>query len=193
MEACKAMVIPFTPNENLYPSTDNKIASFKKMSINYRSAIGRINYLSTTTRPYLSFLVSTQSQYLEQSGIKNWQAFLPVLKYLRGSLNRGLYYPVNKNNGITPFRNTNWGNCKVMWQSTTGYLSHFHNYLILLKTQKQPSFCISMEEEEYKAVCDLTSELLWFRRCCKEAKLFVFTDPILIFKDNQIFIKTAND
>ncbi|MBW0503092.1 hypothetical protein O181_042807 [Austropuccinia psidii MF-1] len=115
MEACKAMVKPFTPNEHLSPATDDNIASFKKLRMNYRSAIGSINNLSTATRPYLSFSVSTISQYLERTGIKHWQAFLHVLKYLRGSFNRVLYYPVDKNNGITAFSNSDWGNCKVTW------------------------------------------------------------------------------
>ncbi|MBW0545952.1 hypothetical protein O181_085667, partial [Austropuccinia psidii MF-1] len=155
MEACKAMTTPLTPNKHLCPATDEELAAFKKIKMNYRSAIGSINYLSTATRPDLSFAVSTLSQYLERPGIKHWQAFLHVLKYLRGSFDRGLYYPADKSNGVTAFSNADW-------------------------------------EAEYKAVCDLTSELLWFRQWCKEAKLFAFTEPILIFEDNQSCIKTAN-
>ncbi|MBW0505654.1 hypothetical protein O181_045369 [Austropuccinia psidii MF-1] len=164
MDACKTVTTPLTPNEHLCPATDDEIAACKNLKVNYRSAISSINYLITATRPDLSFSVSTLSQYLEQPGIKHWQAFLHVLKYLRGSISIGLCYPVDKNNGITAYSDTDWGNFRITRRSTTGYLARFHNFLVLWKMRKQPSVSISMAEAEYKAVCDLNSELLWFRQ-----------------------------
>ncbi|MBW0588608.1 hypothetical protein O181_128323, partial [Austropuccinia psidii MF-1] len=79
MGLCKAMVTPLAPNEHLMPATEDKIVAFGKLKANYRSAIGSINYLSTATRPDLSFAVSALSQYLDRPGIKHWQAFLHVL------------------------------------------------------------------------------------------------------------------
>ncbi|MBW0485364.1 hypothetical protein O181_025079 [Austropuccinia psidii MF-1] len=178
MDACKAMLTPLTPNKNLRLATDNEMVAFKNLKMNFRSSIGSINYLSTASRADILFAVSTLSQYLEQPGIKHLQALLHFLKYLRGS-------SVDKNNGITAFSNTDWGNCRVTWQSTTGYLSHFHNCLILWKKQKQPSVSISTEEAKYKIVCNLTFKLLLLRQWCEEAKLFAFTEPIHIFEDNQ--------
>ncbi|MBW0470527.1 hypothetical protein O181_010242 [Austropuccinia psidii MF-1] len=97
MEGCKAMVTPLTPNENLLQAT------FRKMKVNYRSAIGSISYLSTATSTKSSFAGNALSKYLEQPGIKHWKAFILVLKYLRGSCDRGLYYSENKDNGITAY------------------------------------------------------------------------------------------
>ncbi|MBW0533978.1 hypothetical protein O181_073693 [Austropuccinia psidii MF-1] len=95
MNACKTVTTPLTPNEHLRPATDNKTSAFKNLKVNYRSAIGSIDYLSTATRPDLSFSVSTLSQYLEWPGMKHWQAFLHFLKYLRGSIS-----VVSENNRI---------------------------------------------------------------------------------------------
>ncbi|MBW0491923.1 hypothetical protein O181_031638 [Austropuccinia psidii MF-1] len=192
MDACKTVTTPLTPNKHLFPTTDNEIAAFKNLKVNYRSAIGSINYLSTATRPDLSFSVSTLSQYLERPGIKHWQGFLHFLKYLRGSVRVGICYSIDKNNSITAYSDANWGNCRIARRSTTGYLFHFHNCLVLWKTQKQPLVSISTAEAEYKAVCNLTSELLWFRQWCEEAKLVTFTEPILIYEDNHSCIKKAN-
>ncbi|MBW0502773.1 hypothetical protein O181_042488 [Austropuccinia psidii MF-1] len=192
MDTSKAVTTPLTPNEHLHPATDNEIAAFKDLKVNYRSAIGSINYLSTETRPDLSFPVSTLSQYLERPGNKHWQEFLHVLKYLRGTSSVGLWYPVDKGNEVTAYSDADWGNCKITCRSTTGYLACFHNCLVLWKTEKQPSVSISTAEAEYKAVCDPTSELLWFKNWCEEAKLVTFNEPIRIYKDNQSCIKTAN-
>ncbi|MBW0525841.1 hypothetical protein O181_065556 [Austropuccinia psidii MF-1] len=166
MEGCKAMVTPLTPNRHLLQATEEQMDTFRKMKVNYRSPIGSINYLSTAPRPILSFAVSALSQYLEQPGIKHWQAFIHVLKYLRGSCDRGLYYSANKDNGITAYSDANWGNCSMTRCSEIGYLACFHKCLILWKNQKQRTVSISMAEAEYMAVCNLTSKLLWFRQWC---------------------------
>ncbi|MBW0534220.1 hypothetical protein O181_073935, partial [Austropuccinia psidii MF-1] len=58
----------------------------------HSSAIGSINYLSTATRPNLSYTVSSLSQFLENPGINHWNNFFHVLKYLNGSQDIGLVY-----------------------------------------------------------------------------------------------------
>ncbi|MBW0467472.1 hypothetical protein O181_007187 [Austropuccinia psidii MF-1] len=180
------------PNEHLSTATSDKIPALKKLNTNYRSAIGSINYLSTATQPHLSFAVSTLPQYLESPGLTHWQAFLHVLKDFNGSQNKGLYYPRGKSNGVTAFSDADWGNCQVTHHPTTGYLACFHRCLIFWKTRKQPSISISTGEAEYKSLCNLTSEIMWFKQWCEETRLLMLRDPILIYEDNQACIKTAN-
>ncbi|MBW0576861.1 hypothetical protein O181_116576 [Austropuccinia psidii MF-1] len=113
IKGCKAMVTPLTPNKHLTQATEEELVTFRNLKENYRSAIGSINYLSTATRPNLSFTVSALSQYLEQLGIKHWQAFMHVLRYLRGSSNRGLLYAAEKDSGINAYSEADWGNCSM--------------------------------------------------------------------------------
>ncbi|MBW0478482.1 hypothetical protein O181_018197 [Austropuccinia psidii MF-1] len=70
---------PLITNEHLIPATSKEVTKLKSLKINLRSAVGSINYLSSTTQPHLSFTVSTLSQYLECPGIQHWDAFLHVL------------------------------------------------------------------------------------------------------------------
>ncbi|MBW0572010.1 hypothetical protein O181_111725 [Austropuccinia psidii MF-1] len=65
MEGCKEIVTPLMPNKHLLQATEEEMVAFRKLKENYRSAIGSINYLSTATRPDLSFAISALSQYLE--------------------------------------------------------------------------------------------------------------------------------
>ncbi|MBW0507844.1 hypothetical protein O181_047559 [Austropuccinia psidii MF-1] len=92
MAHCKLVAAPLLPHEHLLPASDKEREDFKKLKINYRSAIGSINYLSVATRPDISFAVSALSQYLEKPGINHWNAFLHVLRYLRESQELGLIY-----------------------------------------------------------------------------------------------------
>ncbi|MBW0565459.1 hypothetical protein O181_105174 [Austropuccinia psidii MF-1] len=168
MQNCKTVSTTLVPNEYLSPATKDERKTFNEMNINFRSAVGSINYLSTATRPDLSHAVSSLSQYLENPGIRHWKAFLHVLKYLR------------------------WGNFQLTGRPTSGYLAHLHGCLVFWKTRKQPLVLISTAEAEYKLLCDFTSELVWFQQWCQEADLFDFDSAITVWEDNQSCIKTAN-
>ncbi|MBW0563824.1 hypothetical protein O181_103539, partial [Austropuccinia psidii MF-1] len=192
MMDCRPSPTPLVANEHLLPATSDEVAKLKLLKINFRSAVGSINYLSSATRPDLSFAVSTLSQYLECPGICHWHAFLHVLRYLKGTQDVGLHYPENLPKGIVAWSNADWGNCRATRRSVTAFLATFHGCLILWKTRKQPSVSTSTAEAEYKALCDLTSELLWLKNWCEEERLFVSTEPITIWDDNQSCINTAN-
>ncbi|MBW0539903.1 hypothetical protein O181_079618 [Austropuccinia psidii MF-1] len=192
MQHCKTVTTPLVPNEYLSPATDDERKTFEELGINFRSAVGSINYLSTATRPDLSHAVSSLSQYLEKPGIRHWKAFLHILKYLRGTQELGLYYNRQCIPGLIAFADADWGNCQITRRSTSGYLATLHGCLIFWKTRKQPLVSISTAEAEYKSLCDLTSELLWFRQWCQEADIFCFKNAITIWEDNQSCIKTAN-
>ncbi|MBW0513918.1 hypothetical protein O181_053633 [Austropuccinia psidii MF-1] len=185
LSKCKLVSTPLLPNVHMSPTTEDKIEKFKSLAVNYRSAIGRINYLSTATRPDLSQSVSSLSQFLENPGVQHWNAFLHVLRYLKGTQDMGLVYSTDGTGGIKAYSDTNWGNCQQTRRLVTGYLATFNNSLILWKTRKQPSVSFSTAEAEYKAVCDLTSELLWLRQWFQECNLCKFSEPIPIYEDNQ--------
>ncbi|MBW0478351.1 hypothetical protein O181_018066 [Austropuccinia psidii MF-1] len=192
MQNCKTVDTPLVPNVHLTPATDDERKAFENMGINFRSAVGSINYLSTATCPDLSHAVSSLLQYLERPGTLHWKAFLHILKYLHGTQELGLHYNQKGNPGLIAFTDADWGNCHLMRCSTSGYLAQLHGCLIFWKTRKQPLVSISTAKAEYKSLCDLTSELLWFRQWCQEAGIFHFDDAITVWEDYQSCIKTAN-
>ncbi|MBW0535573.1 hypothetical protein O181_075288 [Austropuccinia psidii MF-1] len=183
---------PLIPNSHLLPATLEEMAEFSSLGVSYRSAIGSINYLSTATRPDLSFAVSTLSQFLEKPGIKHWQGFLHVLRYLNGSQDLGLVYGGKKQYGISAYGDADWGNCQVTRRSITGYLACFDQCLVIWKTRKQPTVSLSTAEAEYKSLCDLTAELLWLVQWCQESGISTCEGPIPVHEDNQGCINTAN-
>ncbi|POW23215.1 hypothetical protein PSHT_00424 [Puccinia striiformis] len=81
---------PMVPNTRLVASTENEREEFHQLGVNYRRAIGSINYLSVSTRPDIAFTVSQLSQHLENPGIKHWRAFLHLLRYLSGTKSAGI-------------------------------------------------------------------------------------------------------
>ncbi|MBW0510599.1 hypothetical protein O181_050314 [Austropuccinia psidii MF-1] len=132
------------------------------------------------------------SQYLENPGIKHWHSFLHFLHYLKGSSNIGLRYKKDGAQGISAWSDADWGNCCSTRHSLTGYLATFNNSLVLWKTRKQPLVSISTAEAEYKALCNLTSELIWLKQWCAEAKILQLTQPITVWEDIQSCINISN-
>ncbi|MBW0482384.1 hypothetical protein O181_022099 [Austropuccinia psidii MF-1] len=185
MQNCKTIGTPLVPNEYLSPATDDEKEAFENLGINFRSAVGSINYLSTATRPDLSHVVRSLLQYLEKLGMKHWKAFLHILKYLCGMRELGLYYNQKCNPGLIAFADADWGNCHLTQHSTLGYLAQLHGCLIFWKTRKQPLVSFSTTKEEYKLLCDLISKLLWFQQWCQEADIFHFRNAITVWEDNQ--------
>ncbi|MBW0490730.1 hypothetical protein O181_030445 [Austropuccinia psidii MF-1] len=120
---CNTVLTPLVPNKHVCPASEEEAALFKKLNVNYRSAIGSIKYLSTATRPDLSFAVSAPSQYPENPEILHWKVFLNVMKYLKGTQSLGLTYPRGINIGISAYSDADWGNFWVSQRSVTGFLA----------------------------------------------------------------------
>ncbi|MBW0514049.1 hypothetical protein O181_053764, partial [Austropuccinia psidii MF-1] len=160
---CKPMMTPMVPNTHLEESNPKECSRFEALNTNYRSAVGSLNYLSVPTRPDISFAVSFLSQFLKKPGIHHWNAFLHVLRYLRGTVDYSLHYMAHGVGGLCAYSDADWGNCRQTRRSITGFVISFKDFLVIWKTHKQPSVSLSTAEAEYKALTDLSTEVLWLR------------------------------
>ncbi|MBW0525185.1 hypothetical protein O181_064900 [Austropuccinia psidii MF-1] len=193
MGDCRPVSTPLIPNHHLAAARKEDLSSVSTLKISYRSTIGSLNYLSTTTRPNLSYAVSMLSQFLEHLGMRHWKAFLHALRYLRGTQDLVLVYHVgNISSGIAAYSDADWGNFPDTRRWTTGFLETFDGFLAIWKTRKQLTVSLSTLEAEYKSLCDVTSELLWLRQWCAEAGLVTGNSATLIHEDNQGCISTVN-
>ncbi|MBW0582849.1 hypothetical protein O181_122564 [Austropuccinia psidii MF-1] len=192
MSDCRPVATPLVPNEHLDSPTQSEVDEFNELKVNYRSSIGSLSYLSTATRPDISYSVSALSQFLERPGIKQWKAFLHVLRYLRGTTNVCIIYQKNKEEDAIAYSDADWGNCKVTRRSVSGHLILLNQGLVIWKTKKQPTVSLSSAEAEYKALCNLASEILWFQQFCIELNIAHGLCPMKVHEDNQGCIDTAN-
>ncbi|MBW0561043.1 hypothetical protein O181_100758 [Austropuccinia psidii MF-1] len=191
MNDCRTVATPLIPNEHLEPATKNEIEEFDRLNLNYRSAIGSLSYISTATRPDISYAISALSQFLEKPGINHWKAFMHILRYLRGTSSVCISYKQGVIHEAVAYSDADWGNCRVTRRSVSGHLILFIQGLVIWKTKKQPTVSLSSAEAEYKLLCNLASEVLWFQQFCEEVKL-TNSQPMKIYADNQGCIDTAN-
>ncbi|MBW0511801.1 hypothetical protein O181_051516 [Austropuccinia psidii MF-1] len=189
---CQSVVTPMIPNQHLDKATEDEVAAFKNLNVNYRSAVGSLSYLSIATCPDISFAISSLLQFLEQPGIQHWKAFIHLLRYLKGTYSFCLVYQRYQEAKVVAYSDADWGNCRITRQSTTGFVILMGNCLITWKTWKQPTVSLSTSEAEYKALADLGAEVLWLRQLIQELNLMETSKPVTIFDDNQGCINTAN-
>ncbi|MBW0505428.1 hypothetical protein O181_045143 [Austropuccinia psidii MF-1] len=192
MSKCRSVATPMVPNSHLEEGSSEECNAFKALNTNYRSAVGSLSYLSVATTPDISFAVSSLSQFLEKPGMVHWNAFLHVLRYLKGTAGLGLFYASGGGSGLCAYSDADWGNCKQTRRSVTGFIISFNSCLVIWKTRKQPTVSLSTTEAEYKALTDLSTEVLWLRQFLKELSLCRLEGPTIVFDDNQGCIMTAS-
>ena len=76
----------------------------------YREAVGSLIYLTTCTRPDLSFVISKLSQYFAEPTEEQWITVKHVLRYLRGTTERELCFRRNDSEklGLLAYSDADW-------------------------------------------------------------------------------------
>lgn len=102
----------------------------------YRRLVGRLLYLSMT-RPDISYVVQQLSQFVSAPKEPHMQAALHLLRYLKGTVSMGLFYPVQLQLKVTGFSDAYWASCLMTRRSLTGYCIFLGHSLISWQTKKQ--------------------------------------------------------
>ncbi|MBW0570222.1 hypothetical protein O181_109937 [Austropuccinia psidii MF-1] len=161
MTNCRPTATPMVPHLHLEEAADSERKEFLKLNSNYHSAIRSLSCLSTLTQSYLAYAVSTLSKFLEKPGITNWRSFLHASQYLKGNPNIQITYKKSITKPLEAYSDANWGSCQTTRSLVTGYIVTLNRGIIIWRTCKQPNVSLSLSEAEYRALTDLTKELLW--------------------------------
>ena len=92
MEKANSVVIPADTNNKVYTEYIQYIIENNVTNTPYREAIGSFMYLSTGTRPDITFVVNCPSRYIEKPAKLHWNAVKRILKYIKGRHNLGLIF-----------------------------------------------------------------------------------------------------
>jgi len=157
----------------------------------YRRIVGRLLYL-TLTRPDISYVVQHLSQFLQTPRKPHYDAALHVLRYLKGTVHRGLFYPKDTTLQISAYCDADWGNCRMSARSLTGYCVFLGSSLISWKTKKQKTVAKSTAEAEYRSMSATTSELEWISYILHDLQVPVSL-PFTLYCDNQAALHIAEN
>lgn len=94
MHLCKLVCTPlashFQLSEKSCPETDREKNDMANVS--YRMAIGSVMYSMISTRPDIAYSISLLSRFMSNPGRDHWAALKWLLRYINGTIDRGLLY-----------------------------------------------------------------------------------------------------
>ncbi|KAI7945307.1 hypothetical protein MJO29_011695 [Puccinia striiformis f. sp. tritici] len=164
MSDCHTVATPMLANTRLVKCSDADHNSFLQLKINYREALGLLNYLSVSTRPDISFTVSQLSQHLEKPGMTHWKAVLHLLRYLAGTKDHGILLDGSGDlNDIAVYTDADFANCTDDRRSYSGYVTLLGGNLLSWRSKKQQTVSTSTTEAEYRALFEGVQESVWLK------------------------------
>ncbi|GJX07793.1 hypothetical protein Tco_0195725 [Tanacetum coccineum] len=128
----------------------------------YRGMVGTIMYL-TASRLDLTFVVCMCVWYQAKPTEKHLHDVKRIFKNLRGTVNRGLWYPKDSSIALTAYADVDHTGCQDTRRSTSGCMQLLGDRLVSWSSKRQKSATISSTEAEYIALSGCCAQVLWMR------------------------------
>ncbi|GJT62805.1 retrovirus-related pol polyprotein from transposon TNT 1-94 [Tanacetum coccineum] len=108
----------------------------------YRGMIGSLMYL-TSSRPDLIYAVCLCARYQAKPTEKHLQAVKRIFRYLKGTINMGLWYSKDTDMSLTAYADADHAGCQDTRRSTSGSAQFLGDKLVSWSSKKQKSTAIS--------------------------------------------------
>ena len=157
----------------------------------YRHIVGSLVYLGVT-RPDISYSVHILSQFVSAPTQIHYSHLLRVLRYLRGTISRRLFFPRSSSLQLQAYCDATWASDPSDRRSLSAYCVFLGGSLIAWKTKKQVAVSRSSAEAELRAMALVTAEVTWLRWLLEDFGVSV-SMPTPLLSDSTGAISIARD
>ena len=167
----------------------------------YRSVIGKLNFLEKSTRPDIAFAVHQCARYSSQPKQSHSAAVRYIVRYLMKTRDKGLILRPDKEHSFVCYVDADfqggWNANTATEDSTTAksrsaYIVMYAGCPIVWASKMQTDIALSTTESEYSALSEAAREVLWLMNLMTEVKdrmvpgtIDVPTIKCTIFEDNE--------
>nr|GEY76627.1 putative reverse transcriptase, RNA-dependent DNA polymerase [Tanacetum cinerariifolium] len=128
----------------------------------FRSMVGSLMYL-TASRPDFVFVVCMCARYQASPTKKHLQALKQVFRYLRGTINWGLWYSKDTVMSLTSYADADHAGCQDTQRSTSESAQFLGDKLVSWSSKKKKSTAISTTKAEYIDMSGCCAQMLLMR------------------------------
>lgn len=183
----KTAATPMELHLKIRPTDGNPLSDPSR----YRHIVGSLVYLAVT-RPDISHAVHVLSQFTSAPTSVHYAHLLRVLRYLRGTPSRGIFFSRDSSLELQAYSDSTWASDPVDRCSITGYCIFLGSSLLAWKSKKQTAISRSSAEAELRALATTTAEVIWLRWLLADLGV-VLSQPTSLFCDNTSAIQIASN
>ena len=193
---------PAIAKELLHKDVEGQV---RKNNWNYRSVVGMLNYLASSTRPDIQFAVHQCARFCNDPKLSHEQACKHICKYIRVTATEGLIYKPDKLKGLECYVDADFaggwskdnGDEPSSVFSRTGYVIKYCNCPIVWLSKLQTEIALSTTEAEYIALSQSMREVIPMMQIMEEIHDYMgipLKKPIVkctVFEDNNGALELA--
>jgi hypothetical protein len=161
---------------------------------NYRSILGKLNYLAQMTRPDISMAVHNCARFTTAPTYLHEQAIKRIGRYLYTTSTRGLIYRPTPDGNLDMFVDADFAgtwhkefsHLRDCVMSRTGFVILYHGCPIHWGSKLQTEIALSTTEAEYIALSTSSRELIPIRRLLRELTLYSPLKPLVKHPPGQL-------
>nr|GEV77837.1 uncharacterized mitochondrial protein AtMg00810-like [Tanacetum cinerariifolium] len=158
MDLCDLVDILMVEKSKLDEDPKGKVVN----PTHYHGMVGTLMYL-TSSRLNLQFVVCMYARYQARPTEKHLHAVKRIFRYLRGTINRGLWYPKDSSIALTAFAYADHAGCQDTRRSTSSSMQLLGDRLVSWSSKRQKIAAISSTKAEYIALSGCCAQILWMR------------------------------
>nr|GEV12666.1 retrovirus-related Pol polyprotein from transposon TNT 1-94 [Tanacetum cinerariifolium] len=158
MDKCQSIGTPMATK----PKLDADLSGNTVDQTDYRSKIGSLMYLTSRRRDIVQ-AVCFCARYQSRPTEKHLKEVKRIFRYLRGTVNMGLWYPKGSRFGLTAFSDADHAGCIDSRKSTSGGIPFLSDKLVSRMLKKQNFTAMSSAEAEYVALSASYAQVMWMR------------------------------
>jgi len=144
----------------------------------YRSMIGNLFYI-TTSLPDIMHVVGMVGRYQCAPKQSHLLAVKRIFRYLKETMNYGLWYPKNQNFQLSVYSDADWDNYMDERKSTSGGAFFLGYSLVAWLSKKKGSISLSTTEVEYITIATCCTQVLWMSQKLADLEVkYVVAIPI---------------
>lgn len=137
----------FIKEEGAKPATDKP----------YRQIVGALNYLSTCSRPDITFAVNQASKFCNEPTEKHWDQLMKICGYVLHTANYGLWFKGSETD-MEVFSDADWANDPDTRKSISGVLVKAWGSTVMWMSKRQTIVASSTKAAETIAACSALSK-----------------------------------